>query len=82
MTRNLERGVDELKSEIKRLSEGADRRAWDNPHEFVYRALGAVELIRKNSTLTPSRRGWERSAADRASRRVNVCTKHLLDRPI
>lgn len=46
MTRNLEREVDELKSEIKRLSESADRRAWGNPHEFVYRALGAVELIR------------------------------------
>lgn len=44
--RNLEREVTELKAELKRLTERVDRKAWGNPHDFAYRALSSVELIR------------------------------------
>lgn len=44
--RNLEKEVTELKAEVKRLGEQLDRKAWGNPHDFAYRALSEIELIR------------------------------------
>lgn len=46
MAADLEKEMRELKAELARIKERVERQAWGNPHDFAYRALAFVELIR------------------------------------